>query len=86
MFYKIAKKYQFLSDISIRGFWLSRWMDENAATDKVSKMYDHLTALAISGQLSPPKHKVTIFPKAIITATFTKARRFCNRKRTFINF
>ena len=56
------KNLSLLLDISIRGFWLSRWMDENAATDKLSQMYDHLTVLALSGQLSPPKHQVTISP------------------------
>lgn len=47
-----------ISDISFRGFWLSRWLDEHAGSDELFQMYDHLTEMSLKGQLIPPKHQL----------------------------
>jgi len=46
-----------LTDITLRGFWMSRWMSDNSSTDELSKMYDKLTEIALARKLTAPKHK-----------------------------
>ena len=43
-------------DISIRGFWMTQWIEDNFENPERLKMYENLGEMAAKGQLSPPKH------------------------------
>ena len=45
-------------DISVRGFWLSRWIDENLTNPDRIRMYEELGQMMRNGELSAPKNEV----------------------------
>lgn len=45
-------------DVEIKGFWLSRWIDENFNSEEMLKMYEFLGEMALKGELTGPKHVV----------------------------
>jgi trans-2-enoyl-CoA reductase len=59
-------------DTQFRGFWLSRWKQQNqAGTSARREMEQFLTAIALSGELRPPKHvlvPVSDFKTALVAA------------------
>jgi trans-2-enoyl-CoA reductase len=45
-------------DVQVRGFWYSRWVRQNEHSPQRAAMYEELAAMAASGELRPPRHKV----------------------------
>lgn len=45
-------------DISVRGFWMSRWIQENFDSPERIEMYEKLAQMAAQDQLSPPKNEL----------------------------
>ena len=49
-------------DISYRGFWFSKWIEEHAETTQLNDMYNNLESMFLSRNLTLPKYKlVSIF-------------------------
>ncbi len=48
-------------DVSVRGFWFSRWVNENRENVERDTMYQHLAQMAFEEKLSPPKSVVCHF-------------------------
>ena len=49
-------------DISYRGFWFSKWIEEHANTTQLNDMYNNLESMFLSRNLTLPKYKlVSIF-------------------------
>ncbi len=44
----------YFQDISVRGFWMTRWIEKNFDSPERQKMYDDLSDMAANGTLSPP--------------------------------
>ena len=43
-------------DISVRGFWMSKWIENNFDNPARAEMYEELAEMAVNGKLSPPKN------------------------------
>ena len=43
-------------DISVRGFWMSKWIEDNFDNPARGEMYEELAEMAVNGKLSPPKN------------------------------
>ena len=43
-------------DISVRGFWMSKWIENNFDNPARAEMYEELAEMAVHGKLSPPKN------------------------------
>ena len=49
-------------DITFKGFWFSKWVEEHAGTPELKDMYNELESMFLSGKLTVPKHKlISIF-------------------------
>ena len=48
-------------DITFRGFWMSRWVEEHTGTSRLTEMYSQLESMLLSGKLSSPKHQLVSF-------------------------
>jgi trans-2-enoyl-CoA reductase len=49
-------------DITYKGFWFGKWVEENAGTPQLKDMYNELESMFLSGKLSVPQHKlISIF-------------------------
>lgn len=48
-------------DIAFRGFWMSRWSRENAASAQRAEMFAELTGWYADGQLRAPEHRLVPF-------------------------
>lgn len=68
-------------DLTIRGYWMTRWTTENADSPERSKMFEELTQLMIDRKLNPPKHKLIGFEsyKEALSNTMT-AKGFVGTK------
>ncbi len=45
-------------DVSVRGYWLSRNINEAPDSPERFQMYDFLSAMAKSGELRAPRHRL----------------------------
>jgi trans-2-enoyl-CoA reductase len=43
-------------DISVRGYWMSQWIEDNFNNPARIDMYQKLAEMAANGQLRPPKN------------------------------
>ncbi|XP_049800811.1 enoyl-[acyl-carrier-protein] reductase, mitochondrial [Schistocerca nitens] len=62
-------------NITVRGYWMTRWSNENANSPERSRMFEELTNLIIERKLNPPKHTLIGFERykeALSNAMSTK--------------
>lgn len=43
-------------DVSVRGFWMTQWIEDNFDNPERVKMYEELAEMVAKKQLRPPKH------------------------------
>ena len=43
-------------DVSVRGFWMSKWIEDHFNDPARATMYEELAEMAVNGKLSAPKN------------------------------
>jgi len=61
-------------DITYRGFWLSKWIENNSDSTQLKDMYNNLESMYLSGNLTMPKYKlVSIFDQEACSKVLNNA-------------
>lgn len=71
------------NDVILRGFWMSRWTDENCGSDEQKEMIAWLTDLMIKGKFKVPDHEfrnINDFQNALKTSM----EPYSNKKQIFL--